>query len=127
MNHFNPNVTNPNGRKDIASWYYPLVGPYDSLDPAVIEYHLLLMKLAGIDGVIVDWYGLEDFLDDAAHHRNNKEAFAQANRFGLRFAVCYEDQTIPKLVEAGRIKIADRVRHAQRELAWMRENWFSSP
>ena len=63
MNHFNPNVTDPNGRKDIASWYYPLIGPYDSLDPAVLEYHVLLMKLAGIDGVIVDWYGMDNYND----------------------------------------------------------------
>src|SRR5471032_2609072 len=62
MNHFNPNVTNANGEQQIASWYYPLIGPYDSADPAVLEYHVLLMKLAGIDGVIVDWYGSANFL-----------------------------------------------------------------
>src|SRR5579863_7252057 len=56
MNHFNPDVINPtNGQAEIASWYYPLIGPYDSADPAVLEYHVLLMKLGGIDGVIVDW------------------------------------------------------------------------
>ena len=37
MNHFNPNVINPtNGEQEIASWYYPLIGPYDSADPAVL-------------------------------------------------------------------------------------------
>jgi len=115
MDTFNPDRTK-NGRRQIAAHYYPLCEPYDSGDPAVIEYHLLLMKLAGIDGVIVDWYGHEDFLDHAMIHRNIKAMFVKANQLGLRFAVCYEDQTIPRLVEAGRLAASDRVRHAQREL-----------
>src|ERR1700722_4481607 len=69
MNHFNPNVINPtNGEQEIASWYYPLIGPYDSADPAVLEYHVLLMKLAGIDGAIVDWYGTDNFNDFAINN-----------------------------------------------------------
>src|SRR5437867_3561577 len=64
MNRFDPEKIS-NGRREIAAHYYPLIGPYDSNDPAVLEYHLLLMKLSGIDGVIVDWYSLENFLDYA--------------------------------------------------------------
>src|SRR5580698_882447 len=63
MDHFNPDATNAVGQRQIASWYYPSIGPYDSSDPAVLEYHVLLMKLAGIDGVIVDWYGSDDCFD----------------------------------------------------------------
>ena len=59
----NPNVVGTNGQREIASWYYPLIGPYDSADPAVLEYHVLLMKLGGIDGVIADWYGNDNFND----------------------------------------------------------------
>src|ERR1017187_10349760 len=62
MNYFNPNVLT-NGNREIDSWYYPLIGPYDSIDPAVLEYHVLLMKLGGIDGVIVDWYGQDNYYD----------------------------------------------------------------
>jgi hypothetical protein len=62
MNHFNPDMVNASGRRQIASWYYPMIGPYDSADPTVLEYHVLLMKLAGIDGVIVDWYGPDNYL-----------------------------------------------------------------
>src|SRR5208283_2317942 len=64
MNHFNPDDVDPKtGQQEIASQFYPLIGPYDSADPAVLEYHVLLMKLAGIDGVIVDWYGMDNFND----------------------------------------------------------------
>ena len=32
----------------------PIIGPYSSSDPYVVEYHLLLMKYAGMDGVAID-------------------------------------------------------------------------
>ena len=47
MNNRNPNVIAANGQRQIASNYYPLIGPYDSSDANVIEYHMLMMKLAG--------------------------------------------------------------------------------
>jgi len=48
---------------------------YDSADPAVLEYHVLLMKLAGIDGVIVDWFGSADYYDYATINRNTTQLF----------------------------------------------------
>jgi hypothetical protein len=126
MNAFDPEKI-VNGRWQIASRYYPLIGPYDSGDPAVIEYHLLLMKLAGIDGVIVDWYGRTDYYDYASLHRNTQALLTTAERLGMKFAVCYEDQTIPKLVEGGRIAPDERVAHARREIEWLQRNWFRSP
>ncbi|MFI5456990.1 MAG: hypothetical protein ACHRXM_16210 [Isosphaerales bacterium] len=85
------------GRRALASHYRPLIGPYDSGDLDVLEYHALLMKLAGIDGVILDWYGTVDFQDYAQIHRNSSAFAEQAARTGLAFAVCYEDRTIPQL------------------------------
>ena len=100
------------GKPAIASHYRPLIGPYDSGDPDVIEYHALLMKLAGIDGAILDWYGTVDHLDYAGIHRHSSAFAQQAARTGLEFAVCYEDQTIPKLIEGGRLK-SSRTRRAR--------------
>jgi len=37
----------PNGERDIASVYMPVIGAYDSSDPDVCEYHLLLAKAGG--------------------------------------------------------------------------------
>ena len=42
-----------------AAHYYPKIGPYASNDPDVLEYHFLLMKAAGVTGIILDWYGPE--------------------------------------------------------------------
>src|SRR5258706_1034159 len=57
MANENPDIILSNGRRQIAAWFYPMIGPYASSDRDVIDYHTLLMKYAGIDGVIVDWYG----------------------------------------------------------------------
>ena len=53
----NPDIVFENGHRDIAAPNYPLSEPYDTADPDLIEFHLLLMKLAGFDGIIVDWDG----------------------------------------------------------------------
>jgi Glycosyl hydrolase family 99 len=115
------------GRATIASHYHPIIGPYDSSDPDILEYHALLMKLAGIDGVVVDWYGTVDYLDYAINHRNTASFLDRAERTGLEFAVCYEDQTIPNLEKAGRLEKGKRVEHAGREVRWLAENWFARP
>ena len=39
MNHFDPTV-DADGRYEIASHYHPLIGPYDSRDDTVLEYHI---------------------------------------------------------------------------------------
>jgi len=126
MNAFDPEQQ-PQGKRRIASHYYPLIGAYDSGDPAVLEYHLLLMKLAGIDGVIADWYGLTDLYTYPVEHRNTTALFAAASKVGLKIAVCYEDQTVSNLMKAGKLPATDRVKHARAELDWLRKNWFNSP
>lgn len=129
--HWTMGATKPNevrnGQPAIAAHFAPLIGPYDSSDPAVIEYHLLTMKLAGIDGVIVDWYGLQDFRDYALLHRNTLALVEGLKRTNLSFAICYEDQTIPFLIEAGKLSPQNQVTHAKHEIDWMQQHWFSLP
>jgi hypothetical protein len=127
MNHFNPDKINASGEREIASWYYPLIGPYDSADPAVLEYHVLLMKLAGIDGVIVDWYGSADFFDYAAVNRNTVRLLDFTRKAGLKFAICYEDQTIQLLIDGKYLTAADAIRHAQQEMLYLQTNYFCDP
>lgn len=127
MNHFNPDKVNASGEREIASWYYPLIGPYDSADPAVLEYHVLLMKLAGIDGVIVDWYGSADYFDYAAVNRNTARLFDYTRKAGLKFAICYEDQTIQRLIDGNSLTAADAIHHAQQEMLYLQTNFFHDP
>jgi len=50
--------------KSIASHtHYPLSGPYDSIDPAVIDRHLRQARAAGIDTLVCSWWGQNDRTD----------------------------------------------------------------
>ena len=124
MNHFDPDTIADDGRREIASHYYPLIGPYDSNDPHALECHVLLMKFAGIDGAIIDWYGIKDHRDYAAIHRNTKHLIAYIKKAGLSFAICYEDQTIKHLVNDGVLRESEALNHGQEVLRWMQDHWF---
>jgi hypothetical protein len=112
------------GRRQAASHYYPLIGLYDSSDPDVLDCQCLLMKLSGIDGVIIDWYGTDDHLDYAINHRNALSMIQAVKRCGLKFAICYEDSTVPGLIDAGIFKAMDAVAHSRDMMKWVNENWF---
>ena len=124
MEHFNPFRADENGRPNIASYYLPLTGPYDSSDDALLEYQVLLMFLSGIDGVIVDWYGIEDFRDYAALHASTNKLFTFVQKAGLRFAICYEDQTIMHMVDNNHLPVSEAYNHGQAVMRYMQETWF---
>jgi len=127
MDRFNPDTTNVLGQRQIASWYYPLIGPYDSSDPAVLEYHMLLMKLSGIDGVIVDWYGSSNILDYGVNNRATSKLFEFTRKAGLKFAVCYEDQTVQHMIEENYLSASNAIPHAQTEMRYLESHWFADP
>ncbi|MBS1702571.1 MAG: glycoside hydrolase family 99-like domain-containing protein [Armatimonadetes bacterium] len=119
MNHFNPDA----GK--IASQFHPVIGPYDSQDPDVIEYQLLTMKLAGIDGVFIDWYGIDDLWDYPFIHKASQMVFEETKKLGMKFGVVYEDQTLKYLIENKVVKTEDAVADGRRAMRWLETNWFS--
>jgi hypothetical protein len=125
MNHFEPDVQNALGEGQIASWYYPLIGPYDSCDPAVLEYHVLLMKIAGIDGVVVDWYGSAKALDYARNSEATLKLFEFTRKAGLQFCVCYEDQTIQHLIDGKYLTATQALAHARQDMLYLQARFFS--
>jgi hypothetical protein len=125
MNHFQPTVLNKNGRPTVASHYMPLTGPYDSADPAILEYQVLLMKMSGIDGVIADWYGTEDFRDYAAINQATLALFEYTQKAGLQFTLCYEDRTIDAMRDGGRLTEANAVAHGKEVMEYASENFMS--
>ncbi|HEY1787817.1 MAG TPA: hypothetical protein VGJ73_06660, partial [Verrucomicrobiae bacterium] len=127
MSHFNPDNDNTNGYPEIASWYYPQIGLYDSDDPALLEYHVLLMKLAGIDGVIADWYGTDNFNDYALINQRTADLFAWLQKAGLQFCLCYEDATIQQEINKGFITASGAVAHAQQTMLYAQSNYFTMP
>ena len=127
MNHFNPDLIDGSGNRQIASWYYPLIGPYDSADPVVLEYHVLLMKLAGIDGVIVDWYGIDNYADYGNNNQRTAALLKLTQRAGLKFSLCYEDRTIQQEISGGFINSASAIAHAQQTMLYAQTNYFNDP
>ncbi|MCF8265875.1 MAG: glycoside hydrolase family 99-like domain-containing protein [Melioribacteraceae bacterium] len=126
MGHFNPSVV-IDGKRQIASQYYPVTGPYDSQDPLLLEYQVLLMKLSGIDGVIVDWYGIEDYNDYKILNESTNALFEYIKSANLEFSICYEDQSIKHMVNAGRFPASQAVSKAQEVMSYMQTNWFNDP
>jgi actin-like ATPase involved in cell morphogenesis len=50
---------------DIASDFYPVLGPYDSTSPPVVAQHLAWLRRAGIGGILVPWNGDDSAVGDA--------------------------------------------------------------
>lgn len=122
---YDPFETTGDGRAKIASHYYPLTGPYDTRDVSVLEYQVALMKIAGIDGVIFDWYGIEDALDYRTIHESTFAMIEVLKKAGMKYAVCYEDQSIGKMVEAKNITKEGSLDAGKKVFSWMRDNWFA--
>lgn len=121
MNHFAPDENRA------ASRFHPTLGFYDSSDADALECHVLLMKMAGIDGVIFDWYGPDDYLDYGVLHRNCEAMLPYLRRAGLKFAVCYEDQSVKHAVESGQLQKGESVARGQSAMRWLQANWFAQP
>lgn len=116
----NPEQKDGNGKRQIASHYYPLIEPYASSDAVVLNYHTLLMKYSGIDGVMIDWYGTQDKYDYAPNRRNTEELVKAIARAGLQFAIVYEDQTLKELPD-NNAKVAQAIRDMQ----YLQNNFFN--
>jgi hypothetical protein len=125
MNTKNPGEMDGNGKREIASHFYPLTGPYASSDQNIIEYQLLLMKYSGIDGILIDWYGSTDWNDYKSNRKNSEAIINAIDKVGLKFAVVYEDQTIPVVLKND--ASTDRISAAQADMLYLEQNYFSNP
>lgn len=126
MDHFDPSQTDADGRQQVASQFMPLTGPYDSQDEAILEYQVLLMKLSGLDGVIVDWYGTEDYNDYAAINAATGKLFDTITRAGLNFVICYEDRTLGTMTSDEHMTHEEAIAQGQEDIAYAQAQWFSS-
>ena len=116
MNTMNPENINDEGQREIASHYYPLIGPYASRDRDVIEYHLLLMKLSGIDGVLIDWYGTVGSNGDIKQLLKSSDSIiSYTDDFGMEFGIVLEDRFSRSLDDV------------KANMAYMRYNYLNRP
>ena len=120
MHTQNPDIIDPvTGQRQIASHFYPLIGPYASGDTTVIEYQLLLMKLSGIDGVFIDWPGTQAIYDYPLLVKNTAQIVSMTARVGLKYAIVYEDQNL--------VHAADKAATVQADMNYLQTNFFTAP
>lgn len=122
MANKNPDIVDSNGRREIASHYYPLIGPYHSGDKEVIENHLLMMKYAGIDGILIDWYGTYNLNDYRVNKENAEQLIDMLDEVGLEYAIVYEDRFLPNIVNAGLAPTV--VGAAKTDFNYLQTNYF---
>lgn len=67
--------------QDIGSDYYPLLGAYSSRDPSVLAQHMAWLQQAGIQLIIVSWWGQGSREDQAI-----PGLLAQAANYGIKVA-----------------------------------------
>ena len=121
MANKNPDRILSSGKRDIAAHYYPLIGPYDSNDPDYLEYALTCVKLAGIDGILIDYYGKWNFKDYAQLLLASNAVIEMCQKVGLNFGLVYEDRTLQSIVNQG---FSNKIDLARGDMVYMEENYF---
>lgn len=123
----NPDALREDGLPDLYSHYNPLIGAYDSTDRDVLECQLLQMKIAGVDGVIADWYGIGQTANYPEIHEATQALFDLSGAFDMAFAACYEDRTIELMVNWGHLQPEQVTNHLAETFRWLENEWFSQP
>jgi len=119
----NPDIIDGNGRRQIAAHYYPEIGPYASGDATVIEYQLNLMRISGIDGVLIDWPGTIVWNDYPGNLANANALINRLQEFGLEFAIVYEDHNVGMAYDAG--VISDKLAAGRQDMTYISNNYFT--
>ena len=93
---------------DIAANFYPSRGPYSSSDFSILQQHMADIRSAGVDTVVVSWWGPGSYED-----RQLAGVLSAAQGHGLRVAVHLEpyDGRTPETVAARRAGAVDAVGH----------------
>lgn len=118
-----PDRRKAGGWRDISSVYYPVIGPYDSADPDLCEYHILQAKMAGIDAFICDWYGTEASPEHPYDNIGFEAILRQAEKMNFRAALCIEDRGF----FLGAATRDDAVRRGQEQMKEVARTYFASP
>lgn len=103
---------------NLASHYHPLTGAYASNDDAILDYQCLLMKYAGVDGVMIDWYGTQQKNDYPVNEANTLAMKKAIERAAMKMAIVYEDATLAGL--------SDMASQARTDMRYLQSTYFAS-
>lgn len=124
--HHNPQNRLPNGEYDIASVYMPVIGTYDSGDPDLAEYHILLAKAVGIDAFIIDYFGHATQGITEIDVEQIKVLLKQAEQLDFKIALCFNDDSCFPPLQTQVKNRAEAVQHALTIIQYAEEHFFSS-
>ena len=94
----------------------PLVGLYDSADPAVAEWHVRLAKAAGIDAFLVSWWDTVKERDRAFE----TGVLAAAEKLGFKIALLDERAQFHSRREDYEVMLARALRKYKESPAYLR-------
>ena len=97
-----------------SSTHYPTLGPYDSHDPKVIAQHCAWAKQAGIDALIVSWWGKNSFSDQAM-----ERILDGCRDAGLEATIYYETVPGPRNAQAAANDVLDVLNRYAEHPAWL--------
>ena len=112
-----------NGKREIASHFYPLIGPYDNGEPDYCEYAAVCMKLSGLDGILIDYAGITEVYDWKLLNDHTLAILPYLKKAGLKFGIVYEDSSLKNAFEQS--IITDKVEEGKRVLKYIENNFFS--
>ena len=87
----------------------------------MLEYALICIKLAGIDGILIDYYGKWNFNDYAQLLLASDAVIEMCQKVGLNFGLVYEDRTLQSIVNQG---FSNKIDLARGDMVYMEENYF---
>jgi hypothetical protein len=97
-----------------SSTNYPTLGPYDSHDPKLIAQHCQWAKQAGIDALIVSWWGKNSFCDQAM-----ERILDGCREAGLQATIYYETVPGPRNAEAAANDVLEVLSRYAEHPAWL--------
>jgi hypothetical protein len=126
MDKKNPEIIDSvTGQRQIAAHYYPLTGPYQSKDKNIIEYQLLLMKLAGVDGLILNYTTLNPNWDFPALIEATDSIAKMTKQIGLDIIIMYEDQHLRDNVGRGFLTDSTAMEQAKSDMRYIQKRYFA--
>ena len=103
-------------KKSIAnSTNFPVLGAFDSHDPKVIDQHCAQAKAAGIDALIISWWGKGSFEDEAV-----KAILDSCATHGIKACLYYEQIEKPGAPDSVAAEFADLVSRYTAHPAYLR-------
>lgn len=105
----------------VSAWWTPMIGPYESKKRETIRMQLKLMKLAGVEGVMLNWYGTQNRNDYPGNLEAADAIINETAAQGMLWSLCYEDRTMDTSKS-----IADQLVDLENDWVYIRDRYINT-